>query len=186
MSDAFAYLSVLLSIVIGLAMAEILQGYGSLLVSRAKVKLYAPPLIWSVMMLLMAAQFWWVSFGLATREHWNFAAFCAVLLQTIMMYMGSSLVLPKVGPDQDIDLRAHYYKEAGPFFSFGLLFLAIGFIKDWMLERNIGATRLGFLAVFTAITVLALVNRRPRLHETIAPVMAAAIILFFGYLFWRI
>jgi hypothetical protein len=65
MSDAFAYLSVLLSIVIGLAMAEILQGYGSLLVSRAKVKLYAPPLIWSAMMLLMATQFWWASFGLA-------------------------------------------------------------------------------------------------------------------------
>jgi hypothetical protein len=29
MSDAFAYLSVLLSIIIGLAIAEVLQGYGS-------------------------------------------------------------------------------------------------------------------------------------------------------------
>ena len=47
MSPAFSYLSVLLSIILGLAIAEILQGYGTLLLSRASVKLYAPPLIWS-------------------------------------------------------------------------------------------------------------------------------------------
>ena len=121
MTDTFAYLSVLLSIVLGLAIAEILQGYGALLRSRTKVRLYAPPLIWSVMMLMMATQFWWVSFGLAKREHWSFAAFCAVLLQTVMMYMGSSLILPKAQPDQEIDLRTHYYREARPFFTFGLL-----------------------------------------------------------------
>jgi hypothetical protein len=46
MSDAFAYLSVLLSIILGLAIAEVLQGYGALLLSRSKVKLCAPPLIW--------------------------------------------------------------------------------------------------------------------------------------------
>ena len=186
MSDLFAYLSVLLSIVLGLAIAEILQGYGTLLISRAKVRLYAPPLIWSVLMVLMAAQFWWVSFGLGTREHWNFASYCAVLLQTIMMYMGSALVLPRAAPEQDIDLRAHYYREATPFFTFGLLFLAIGFVKDWLLERGIEPFQLSFMAVFVLITVIALTTRRPRVHEIIAPVMAVAIIGFFAFLFWRI
>lgn len=186
MSDAFAYLSVLLSIVIGLAMAEILQGYGLLLVSRAKVKLYAPPLIWSATMLLMATQFWWASFGLAYREHWNFAAFCAVLLQTIMMYMGSALVLPNARSDQNIDLREHYYREAGPFFTFGLMFLAIGFIRDFLLDRMLGPIHIGFMALFAAMAVLALVVRRPRVHEIIAPVMAVTIIFFFVSLFRQI
>jgi len=36
------------------------------------------------------------------------------------------------------------------------------------------------------ITVIALVDRRPRVHEVIAPVMAVAIIGFFAFLFWRI
>jgi hypothetical protein len=186
MSDVFAYLSVLLSIVLGLAIAEILQGYGALLVSRSRVKLYAPPLIWSVMMVLMATQFWWVSFGLATRQHWNFAAFCAVLLQTIMMYMGAHLVLPKARPDQDVDLRVHYYREAGPFFAFGLLFLVIGLVKDWLLDRQIEPFRLGFTIVFMAVTLIAFLVRRPRVHEVIAPVMAAAIIFYFAWMFWRI
>lgn len=187
MSDAFAYLSVLLSIILGLAIAEVLQGYGALLLSRSKVKLYAPPLIWSVMMLLMATQFWWASFGLAQREHWDFAAFTAVLLQTVMMYMGTTVVLPKVGSDQPIDLRAHYYSEATPFFSFGLLFLVIGMAKDWLLgqpfERPLS---LPFTAFVTAATLLALIVRRPRVHECIAPVMAIVILAYFLMLFTRL
>ncbi|HEX6073112.1 MAG TPA: hypothetical protein VFY95_08905 [Sphingomicrobium sp.] len=186
MSDAFAYLSVLLSIILGLAMAEILQGYGRLLISRATVKIYAPPLIWSAMMLLMATQFWWASFGLAKREHWDFAAFCAVLLQAIMMYMGSALVLPRGGPDRPVDLRAHYYREATPFFSFGLLFIALGFAKDWLLERTQPAIILAFMSVFAAITIVALIWRRPLVHEVVAPLMAVMIVLYFAFMFWRL
>jgi hypothetical protein len=185
-SDAFAYLSVLLSIILGLAMAEILQGYGRLLISRATVKLYPPAIIWSAMMLLMATQFWWASFGLAKRQSWDFAAFCAVLLQAVVMYMGSALVLPRFAPDQDVDLRAHYYREARPFFSFGLLFIALGFAKDWLLERSQPRLILGFMSFFAAVTAVALISRRPRVHEVIAPVMALAIIFYFAWMFWRI
>jgi len=78
MSDAFAYLSVLLSIILGLAIAEVLQGYRALLLARRTVKLYPPPLIWSAIMLLLAVHFWWASFGLAKRDNWDFAAFSAV------------------------------------------------------------------------------------------------------------
>ena len=187
MSDAFAYLSVLLSIILGLAIAEVLQGYGALLLSRTKVKLYAPPLIWSAVMLLMATQFWWASFGLAGREHWDFAAFMAVLLQTVMMYMGTTVILPKGLSDQPIDLRAHYYREATPFFTFGLLFLVVGFIKNWLLDQSfVRPLSLPFMIFFTSVTLLALVTRRPRVHEIIAPVMAVAITVFFLTLFMRI
>lgn len=187
MSDAFAYLSVLLSIILGLAIAEVLQGYGSLLLSRSRVRLYAPPLIWSVMMLLMATQFWWASFGLAQREHWDFAAFTAVLLQTVMMYMGAAVVLPKIASDETIDLRAHYYREATPLFTFGLLFLVVGFVKDWLLDQSfVRPLSLPFMSFFTAITLLALLVRKPIVHEVIAPVMAVAVTTFFLILFTRI
>ena len=187
MSDAFAYLSVLLSIILGLAIAEVLQGYGSLLLSRSRVRLYAPPLIWSVMMLLMATQFWWASFGLANREHWDFAAFSAVLLQTVMMYMGASVILPKPGSDEPIDLKAHYYREATPFFTFGLLFLLVGFVKDWLLDQSfVRPLSLPFMAFFTGMTALALIVRKPIVHEVIAPVMAIAVTTFFLFLFMEI
>ena len=183
MSAAFSYLSVLLSIILGLAIAEILQGYGTLLLSRASVKLYAPPLIWSVMMLVLATHFWWASFGLAARENWSFAAFSAVLLQTVMLFMGSALILPKGRPADIIDLRAHYYRELVPFFTFGLLFIAIGFVKLWLLDDPMKPLNLTFFAFFTGMTLLALVFRRPRVHEILAPVMAVGIVIFIAIMF---
>jgi hypothetical protein len=52
--DSFNYLSVLLSIVIGLAIMQVLQGLRGLILTRAKVKLYTPTLIWVVLALLIA------------------------------------------------------------------------------------------------------------------------------------
>jgi len=188
MSDAFAYLSVLLSIILGLAIAEILQGYRTLLIARSTVKLYPPPLIWSAIMLLLSIHFWWASFGLAKRQNWDFTAFSAVLLQTVMMFMGASLLFPNMKPDQPIDLRGHYFREAGPFFSFGLLFLVFGFLKDWLLERHIENSRvgLGFFLFFTAMTLVALFVRKPRVHEIIAPVTGFTVTVFIGMMFAKL
>ena len=187
MSDAFAYLSVLLSIIIGLAIAEILQGYGRLLLARGKVKLYAPPLIWSVMMLMMAAQFWWVSFGLRDVESWDFAAFCAVLLQTVMLFMGTTLLFPRGDAGDPLDMKAHYYRESVPFFGFGLLFIVIGLIKDWLLEAfERPAWTFWFFGFFAGLTLISLLTKHPRVHEMVAPIMAFTVITFFALTFWRL
>jgi Ni,Fe-hydrogenase I cytochrome b subunit len=139
------------------------------------------------MMLLMATQFWWASFGLAGREHWNFAAFSAVLLQTVMMYMGTTVVLPKRSSEEPIDLKAHYYGEATPFFAFGLLFLLVGFVKDWQLDQSfVRPFSLHFMLFFTGVTLLALIVRKPIVHEVIAPVMALAVMGYFLMLFMQL
>lgn len=188
MSDAFAYLSVLLSIILGLAIAEVLQGYRSLLLARGTVKLYAPPLIWSAIMLLLSVHLWWASFGYADRQNWDFTAFTAVLSQCVMLFMGASLLLPHTRRDEAIDLRAHYYREAGPFFSFGLLFIVFGFIKDWLLDQRImnGGTPLAFFLFFSVVTVIGLFVRKPRFHEFIAPVMGVAVAVFIGMMFAKL
>ena len=46
--DSFTYISVLLSIVLGLAITQVLLGYRGLILTRAKVKLYTPTLIWAL------------------------------------------------------------------------------------------------------------------------------------------
>jgi hypothetical protein len=185
-SDAFSYLSVLLSIIIGLAIAEILQGYGTLLLSRHDVKLYAPPIIWSVMFLVLATHFWWASFGLAKRESWSFAGFSAVLAQSIMLFMGTALVLPKSKAMDVIDLRGHYYRERVPFFLSGLLFIALGFVKLWLLGDPWGPLTLTFFAFFTTMTLIGLLSERPRVHEILAPIMAVGIAVFITIMFARL
>ena len=67
--DSFSYLSVLLSIIIGLAVTQVLQGLRVLMLSRETARLYAPSLIWTALLLLIATQMWWSAFGLRRVRH---------------------------------------------------------------------------------------------------------------------
>jgi len=185
--DAFSYLSVLLSIIIGLAITQVLQGYRGLLLSRGRVRLYPPPLIWSGLLLVFAAQLWWASFGLADHAGWNFAAFSVILLQTILLYMMTALVLPDAPPDRPIDLRSHYYREARPFFGIAVAMLAVSLFKDWMIEGHLPEpVNVGFHAFFAGVSVIAAISRRPRVHELLAPAMIIFIVAYIGLLFARL
>ena len=57
-SEAFDYLAVFFSIILGLAVTEILQGLRRLLIKRERVVLLLPALLWAGVLLAMLAQVW--------------------------------------------------------------------------------------------------------------------------------
>jgi len=185
--DAFSYLSVLLSIILGLAITQVLQGYRLLLLSRARLKLYAPPIIWSALLVVFATQSWWASFGLAGFHAWTFAIFSVILLQAMLLYMMTALVFPDMPAGRRIDLRAHYYREARPFFAISIAMLCVSIGKDVMVSGKLPTpVNLAFHLFFAIVAVIAIVTRRPRFHEIAAPLMAAFIIVYIALLFSRL
>lgn len=185
--DAFSYLSVLLSIIIGLAMTQVLQGVRGLLLQRVHVRLYLPSLLWCVVILLMATQSWWASFGLSTYRDWSFATFAMLLAQTTLLYLVAALVLPDFPAGEAVDLRAHYYREARPFFASLLAMLAASFLKDVMLDGHppIGAN-LAFHILFAVAALIAIVTKARRYHEALAVVMLALLAIYIAALFNRL
>ena len=186
--DAFSYLSVLLSIIIGLAMTQILLGYRGLLLARARVTFYAPSIIWSGLLLIMAAQNWWASFGYTHhRGEWTFLAFSVVLLQTVMLYMIAGLVLPDMPPDQPIDLKAHYYRERRVFFGLFLAMLAVSVSKDWVVDHSLPSIpNLAFHGVFATLSLAGVLVKQPRFHEIATPLAALITAGYIALLFARL
>jgi hypothetical protein len=91
--DSFSYLSVILSIVLGLAITQVLLGFRGLILTRAKVKLYAPTLIWALIALLIPIQAWWADFSMRKQTNWTFLALLVIMLQAISIYMIAALIL---------------------------------------------------------------------------------------------
>ena len=185
--DAFSYLSVLLSIILGLAVQQVLQGYRALILSRRRITFYAPPLIWSVLMLTMVAQHWWASFGLAGRGIWSFGLFATILIQTALIYMMAAIVLPDVPADEKLDLRDHYYREAPAFFGLGAATVSWSIFREYMLVGALPErTNLIFHIVFIALSLTAVVIKKPRLHEALALIMTVLFTLYVALLFARL
>lgn len=182
--DAFSYLSVLLSIILGLAITQVLQGVRGLLLARGRVRLYAPSLIWSGMILVFATQSWWASFGLADHRGWTFAGFGMLLLQTTLLYMLAALVLPDFPADAPVDLKEHYFHEVRPFFGITVAMLAVSVLKDLTIDGHLPAPEnLVFHSVFGAVGILAMTIRAPRAHLIIAVVTAALLSIYIALLF---
>jgi hypothetical protein len=118
--NAGEYLSVLVSIIVGLGLSHLLGSVGKLLSRRRRVRVYLPAVASAVMVFLAHVQFWWGSFDFGERIESNFFAFLVFLLTPILLYLIAVLVLPELDQDEsgEVSLREHYY-EARPWF-FGL------------------------------------------------------------------
>jgi hypothetical protein len=182
--DAFNYLSVLLSIILGLAITQVLKGFRGLMQARSRLRTYWPAVAWSILVLVIAVQSWWAMFGLRHHEDWTFFAFSVVLAQTIVVYLLAALVLPDFFGDGAVDLREHYYGHQRWFFSLLVLLIAISLGKDLVLGGHMtDALNLGFQLAFAAIGMGGALTRNERCHEAAAILGAVGITAYIGVLF---
>ena len=101
--DQFSYLSVLLSIILGLAITQVLQGFRGILLARSRVRMYWPVLVWVAGLLTINVQCWWAMFGLREINEWTFAQFAVPLLQTVFTYMLAALVFPYFSGNETVE-----------------------------------------------------------------------------------
>lgn len=178
--DAFSYLSVLLSIILGLGITQLLTGLGQQIQHRRRVRRYGPALVWAVLLLLVHVQTWWTMFELRAQEAWTFAAFLVVLLQPVVLYLLSALVLPDVGQGEAVDLRAHYYAQARWFFGLFAALLVVSLVKDLVLRGALPvALNVAFHVVFLAMAGVGAFSRREGVHRALA---AATVLLLSAYI----
>ena len=182
--ESFNYLSVLISIILGLAIAQVLQGVRGLVLTRSKVKLYTPTIVWAGMALLIAIQGWWASFSMHQQTNWNFLALLTIVLQATSVYMIAALILPDAKGDSTVDLREHYFAHRHWFFGAVLGSVVFSLLKEIVLyDRLPHPLNLGFQLAFGIIAITAMLLRREWLHELLAPVSGALFLLYIALIF---
>ena len=182
--DAFSYLSVLLSIILGLAITQVLKGFRGIMQMRSRLRTYWPAIAWAILVLVIAVQSWWAMFGLRQRVDWTFFEFSVVLAQTIVVYLLAALVLPDFFGDAAVDLREHYYDNHRWFFALAALLIVISVGKEFILTgRMPEPLNLGFQATFAVQSVAAMSTRNARFHELVTLFAAIGISAYIGVLF---
>jgi hypothetical protein len=187
--DAFSYLSVLISIILGLAVTQVLQGFRALMLARSRVRAYWPALVWAVLVLVLCVQVWWAMFGLGQRPaaRWTFLDFSLVLLQTVPLYLMAGLALPDIDVERGLDLREHYYAHHRWFFSLLVLLLLVSFAKVRVLtDAWPRPTDTGFQLAFAVASAIGAWTRREWYHMLQAPLavigLGAYIVTLFTHL----
>ena len=184
--DAFSYLAVLFSIVLGLALTQILQGFSTLILARRRVVIYWPALIWGALVLLVVIQAWWAMFALRAVRVWTFAMYANVLLQTIFTYMVARLALPDIDGANQIDMRESYFAHSRWLFALFALTVASSLAKDFVFANPILLLNTAFHGFFFVTAIIAALTKSRWYHALLAPLSAVAFVIYIVMLFARL
>jgi hypothetical protein len=184
--DEFSYLSVLLSVILGLAVTQILKGFRGLLLSRARIQVYWPVIVWAVLVLLICFQNWWSMFGMRNRHDWTFEQFAIVLLQTILIYMVAGLVFPDFFGEAIVDLKENFYAHRRWFFLLFVAILVVSVCKGLVLNGKLyNPTDLAFHAIFAVMAFIAAFTHWEGYHKVGVILVSAGFVLYIVLLYAR-
>ena len=108
----FEFISVAISIILGLAIARLLSAAIDLISHRESVTLHWVPLTWAFVMFSLLVIFWWQLFGANQfREEWTFVDFLLAIACTVSMYIACGLILPRQWSDYEIDLYEYFSRD---------------------------------------------------------------------------
>lgn len=182
--DAFGYLSVLLSIVLGLALTQLLTGAGRLLKASERVKPYAPALIWMAILFMVIVQSWWTLFSLRKYDEWTILAFVVVLLHPVLLYVMVELMTPEIERGEEIDLKSAYFRQAPMFFVAIMLLIAVSLLRPVvLLGRVSNAADVLMQSAFFLAAAGGAVWKNSRFHIGLAAFAVLWEAVYVGWLF---
>lgn len=185
--DTFSFLSVLFSVILGLAVTEILQGFRRLIVSRAHVHIYPPLLIWMFVILTIVVQDWWAMFGMRSIQVWTFGMYASVLLLVTLLYLVAGICTPEVEPDGSIDMEKSYFAHSRWLFALFAAAVVASVIKSSVTYGQIPPRGdLIFHGGFFAVSVAAAWTKSRWYHSVLAPTMAAVFLAYISLFFTRL
>jgi hypothetical protein len=185
--DTFEFLSVLFSVILGLALTQILQGFRALMLARSRVRIYWPAVIWAALLVLVVAQAWWGMFVMRAFREWTFAMYAVVVLQITLMYLAAGMVLPDVPPEGPVDMRKGYFEHARWFFALMALTVAVTMLREVVTFGSISVSaNTYYLGAFFLLAVIACITRWRWYHALLAPFCVIAVTVYTALLSFRL
>ncbi len=104
----FEYVSILVSIILGLGITQILSSLTDLLYDYKKVKFYWPHICWVVFILFLHIQDWFITYELKEKPVWHLPELFFILLYPISLFCVAKMLFPGNEKEESFDMKIFY------------------------------------------------------------------------------
>lgn len=176
----FEYVSVLISIILGLGITVLLTGLADIIRNYQAVKVYWPYLIWILIVFILHFQEWWISYSLRSEMEWTLPRFLFVITYPIVLFILAHLLFPQKWSKKGVDLKVFYFNNFPKYFGAALLLLVISILQNhFLLDYSLSDQYVQFAMTFFFLALLGARNKNEALHMTMALLMLTLLILSF-------
>jgi hypothetical protein len=181
--DSFKWITVTISIILGVGITGMLSSAVALFRARGAVRMDWIPLVWAACIFLWLLQYWWAVIELSGLVRtWTILEFSVLLLLVLLLYVSSALVLPAQASVHGADLAAAFEHDG----RWALIFLSAYFAVALVANVYLWQTQvLNYAQALDAILVMLPVlylRTRARRGQAFVTVLYAALSLVSAWL----
>jgi hypothetical protein len=182
------YILALMSIVVGLAMTQLLSGAADIAQHSKPVRTYWIHTAWMANLFITLIHFWWWEFGLMRIQTWTFLSYAFVICFAVLLYFLVALLVPQHLSEQT-NLKEYFYAHRGWFFGTMALVQIVDFgdtlVKGWSYFSNLGLEYpLRNLSIIV-LSIIAIRTRNGRFHGFMVILLTGYQILWIMRHFYR-
>lgn len=173
----FEFVTVLISIILGLGITQIMSGVADLIHQWKSVRLYWPHLLWVALVFVLHVQEWWLIYQLKTVTTWRLPMFLFQVLYPICLFILARILFPMTTDEHATDMKGFYLANYRKLFMMVMiltflsavdnLFIHMLGLDGWIVQAVLFAV-LGFLAARSVLS--------ERLHQALAVVLLVVMI----------
>lgn len=157
--QSFEFVMILVSIVIGLGVAELLGMLARILRNEARGgSLHT---LWIIAVLLTLVQIFWAEWQLQFRSDWSLIQLLIFLMPPLLLFLAASLLCPRTAESTHLD--AFFLERHKPFFLVLIAFLVSASVETWFLLGRPGTSDVVRAGLLIMCITLAL-NSNRQLH----------------------
>lgn len=174
----FEYVTVLISIILGLGITQIVTGIADLVHQWERVKIYWPHLLWIVIIFVLHIQEWWATFELRQFSSWELPTFLFVVLYPINLFILARLLFPFGLSIEPIDLRDFYFSNFKKIFSWAIILPVLSLINNvFIIGHNIREEIVQLIVPIILFSMIRLKGEREVIHKMVAILFLTILII---------
>ncbi|HZI29923.1 MAG TPA: hypothetical protein VFD64_17260 [Gemmatimonadaceae bacterium] len=185
-AGAYEHVVVVMSIVLGLAVTQLLRGAAQLYRARTRVRTYWLHWAWTALVTVFSLLLWWTYWNYRSITDWDFLRFILYLSPTVTFYFLAAIAFPDPA-DGVVDLREYFYANRKGFFgAFATYAVLAGLtamvVRGMPVRDPSNLFRVGMLAVM----VTGMRAASPRIHAVLFVLGAALFVVFVAFFQFRL
>ncbi len=92
--SSFEFISVLVSVIVGLAITNLLTGLGRAIHNRKQARLWWVHIAWTGSIFLYLTLHWWGLFSMRNETSWSYWVFLYILVHSVLLFLLTVLLYP--------------------------------------------------------------------------------------------
>ncbi len=168
----FEYVSVLISIILGLGITQIVTGLADLIHQWDRVKIYWPHLLWIFLIFFLHIQEWWATYELKDFDSWRLTTFLFVILYPIILFILAKLLFPFGFNENIIHLKSFYFENFRRIFGWSIVLVLLAFSTNVFILNYPWVDQVPQLAIVVMLMPIVISNTKNEItHKVLAVII---------------